>query len=106
VHDLRDVCFGIPCTLAFQFRDLNIEGTVPIEELCPLQNLREFDLDGGKLEGPVPDGFENCFPELKEIDLVTNPLLYTAINLLCSLMVSLSCILLLRLTSPTFSRLQ
>jgi hypothetical protein len=49
-------------------------GPVPLAELCPLSRLREFDIDGGGLEGPLPGGFGACFPELREIDLSYNEL--------------------------------
>lgn len=54
--------------------DLLVEGPVPLKELCPFTSLREFDLDGGKLTGSIPVGFDACFPELKEIDLSYNSL--------------------------------
>ncbi|KAL4436980.1 hypothetical protein ABPG75_004119 [Micractinium tetrahymenae] len=54
--------------------DYSIEGAVPLAELCPLKSLREFDVDGGKLTGPIPAGFAQCFPELIELDLSYNSL--------------------------------
>lgn len=54
--------------------DYKIEGAVPIEELCNFPQLREFDVDGGWLEGPIPGGFGTCFKELEEIDLSYNNL--------------------------------
>lgn len=54
--------------------DYNIEGTIPLEEACKMSYLREFDFDGGKLEGSIPDYFHECFPDLKEIDLSYNRL--------------------------------
>ncbi|PRW34079.1 glycoside hydrolase isoform A [Chlorella sorokiniana] len=52
--------------------DYSIEGEVPIKELCPLKGLREFDVDGGKLTGPIPTEFATCFPIVREIDLSYN----------------------------------
>lgn len=52
--------------------DYKTTGTLPIEELCPLSNLRELDLDGGRLEGNIPTNFAECFPELLELDLSYN----------------------------------
>lgn len=54
--------------------DYSIEGAVPLEELCPLSGLVEFDVDGGLLAGPIPTGFARCFPELRELDLSYNRL--------------------------------
>lgn len=54
--------------------DYSIEGAVPLPELCPLASLREFDVDGGRLTGPIPTGFAQCFPELIELDLSYNSL--------------------------------
>ncbi len=51
--------------------DYGIEGPVP-EELCAFDKLTEYDVDGGKLEGPIPTWFAQCFPRLREIDLSYN----------------------------------
>jgi hypothetical protein len=42
---------------------------VPFAELCPLKHLRELDLDGNKLTGPLPDWAPHCWPKLRELDL-------------------------------------
>jgi hypothetical protein len=34
-------------------QDVNVDGPVP-REFCALSALREFDLDGGQLTGPIP----------------------------------------------------
>ncbi|KIY97941.1 hypothetical protein MNEG_10022 [Monoraphidium neglectum] len=51
--------------------DVNIDGPVP-RELCMFHNLREFDLDGGHLTGPIPIWVKDCFPKLEEFDLSYN----------------------------------
>lgn len=43
-------------------------------EMCQFKTLREFDLDGGWLEGPIPSNYSVCFPDLQEIDLSYNRL--------------------------------
>ncbi len=57
-----------------QIADSPLGGPVPLAELCPLSRLREFDIDGAGLEGPLPGGFGACFPELRELDLSYNEL--------------------------------
>ena len=37
--------------------------------LCPFVHLRELDLDGSHLTGPLPRWVADCFPHLKELDL-------------------------------------
>lgn len=56
--------------------DLAIEGTLESMEkvLCPFRHLRELDLDGGRLVGPIPDFIGACFPHLLELDLSHNQL--------------------------------
>ena len=51
--------------------DLGIEGTLESlkSALCPLSHLRELDLDGSHLTGPLPVWIADCFPYLKELDL-------------------------------------
>lgn len=51
--------------------DLRIDGPAP-RELCLFEHLRELDLDGGRLSGPVPDFLSRCFPKLAEFDLSYN----------------------------------
>lgn len=48
----------------------------PTLRLYPLQPRAsaEFDVDGGRLTGPIPTGFAQCFPELIELDLSYNSL--------------------------------
>lgn len=36
--------------------------------------LREFDLDGNRFSGPIPDWLQTCFPGLYELDLSFNEL--------------------------------
>ena len=40
-----------------------------IAVLCPFRHLRELDLDGSALTGPIPRWIADCFPHLKELDL-------------------------------------
>ena len=42
-------------TLFLLSADLGLTGPVPFAELCPLKHLRELDLDGNKLTGPIPE---------------------------------------------------
>lgn len=60
----------------FHITDYDVEGPVPLLELCGFHSLREFDLDGGALTGSIPSGsaFASCFPNLTEIDLSYNQL--------------------------------
>lgn len=51
--------------------DLRIDGPVP-RELCLFSELRELDLDGGRLSGPIPEFVSSCFPNLAEFDLSYN----------------------------------
>ena len=37
-----------------------------------MTHLRELDLDGGNLVGPVPHLLGECFPDLEELDLSYN----------------------------------
>ncbi|CAD7704680.1 unnamed protein product [Ostreobium quekettii] len=53
--------------------DLRIDGPVP-RELCLFTELRELDLDGGRLSGPLPEFLSTCFPRLAEFDLSYNRL--------------------------------
>jgi hypothetical protein len=41
-------------------------------ELCLFPTLRELDLDGGHLDGPIPEWLPECFPALEELDLSYN----------------------------------
>ena len=56
--------------------DLAIEGTLDSmrDVLCPFTHLRELDIDGGRLKGPVPRWIGECFPRLLELDLSHNEL--------------------------------
>jgi len=49
--------------------DLGIEGTLeslkPV--LCPFVHLRELDMDGSHLTGPIPEWIADCFPHLSEL---------------------------------------
>ena len=56
--------------------DLNIEGSFEtlLRVLCPFSHLRELDLDGGRLVGPIPEYLGTCFPKLTELDLSHNNL--------------------------------
>ena len=55
--------------------DLNIEGTLAsLDVLCRFRHLRELDLDGGRLRGPIPSWLGECFPHLTELDLSHNRL--------------------------------
>ena len=56
--------------------DLAIEGTLDSmrDVLCPFTHLRELDIDGGRLTGPVPRWIGECFPRLLELDLSHNEL--------------------------------
>ncbi|KAJ9513688.1 hypothetical protein QJQ45_015442, partial [Haematococcus lacustris] len=64
--------------------DVNLDGPVP-RQFCALRNLREFDLDGGQLTGPIPrwllepnpDPAANgtlCGSNIQELDLSSNRL--------------------------------
>ena len=37
--------------------------------LCPFRHLRELDLDGSFLTGPIPRWIADCFPHLKGVPL-------------------------------------
>jgi hypothetical protein len=55
--------------------DLNVEGELDaLDALCAFSHLRELDLDGGRLTGPIPRWLGRCFPELTELDLSHNRL--------------------------------
>eukprot|EP00877_Chromochloris_zofingiensis_P012470 jgi/Chrzof1/7477/Cz02g25120.t1 len=54
------------------FSQLNIDGAVP-RELCVFKRVREFDMKGGHLTGPLPHWTE-CLPGIQEFDLVNNRL--------------------------------
>jgi hypothetical protein len=51
--------------------DTHIDGPVP-RELCAFSKLRELDLDGGHLTGPIPEWLVDCFQGLAELDLSYN----------------------------------
>ena len=51
--------------------DTLIDGPVP-RELCAFSKLRELDLDGGHLTGPIPEWLVDCFQGLAELDLSYN----------------------------------
>jgi hypothetical protein len=51
--------------------DTHIDGPVP-RELCAFSKLRELDLDGGHLTGPIPEWLVDCFERLAELDLSYN----------------------------------
>ena len=51
--------------------DMRINGTLP-EELCWFPNLRELDMDGGELYGPLPSWISTCFTALTELDMSYN----------------------------------
>ena len=51
--------------------DLRVDGPVP-RELCLFRELRELDLDGGRLTGPIPEFLASCFPNLAELDMSFN----------------------------------
>ncbi|KAI8466186.1 MAG: hypothetical protein J3K34DRAFT_434556 [Monoraphidium minutum] len=53
--------------------DVNLDGPVP-RELCLFEHLREFDIDGGHITGPIPTWIRDCFPRLEELDLSYNRL--------------------------------
>jgi hypothetical protein len=50
---------------------MHVPAAVP-RELCLFPHLRELDLDGGHLDGPIPDWLPGCFPALEELDLSYN----------------------------------
>lgn len=50
---------------------MRVDGPVP-RELCLFSELRELDLDGGRLTGPIPDFISTCFQELAELDMSYN----------------------------------
>ena len=52
---------------------MKVLGTVP-RELCEFKDLRELDLDGGRLSGPLPDWIPRCFTALAELDFSYNNL--------------------------------
>ncbi|KAJ9513826.1 hypothetical protein QJQ45_020902 [Haematococcus lacustris] len=65
-------------------QDVNLDGPVP-RQFCALRSLREFDLDGGQLTGPIPrwllepnpDPAANgtlCGSNIQELDLSSNRL--------------------------------
>ena len=55
--------------------DLNVEGELDaLDALCAFSHLRELDLDGGRLTGPIPRWLGRRFPELTELDLSHNRL--------------------------------
>lgn len=41
--------------------DLKINGPMP-RELCLFPEIRELDLDGGRITGPIPDWIGTCAP--------------------------------------------
>lgn len=51
--------------------DLHLTGPVP-QPLCVFSHLREFDMDGSCMTGPIPDWFPKCFKDLVELDLSFN----------------------------------
>lgn len=51
--------------------DMRVDGPIP-RELCLFEHLRELDLDGGRLSGPLPEFLSTCFPNLAEMDLSYN----------------------------------
>lgn len=53
--------------------DMRVDGPIP-RELCLFEHLRELDMDGGRLSGPLPEFLSTCFPELAEMDLSYNRL--------------------------------
>ncbi|GMH43783.1 hypothetical protein BSKO_11717 [Bryopsis sp. KO-2023] len=53
--------------------DMRVDGPIP-RELCLFEYLRELDLDGGRLSGPIPEFVSTCFPDLAEMDLSYNRL--------------------------------
>eukprot|EP00210_Caulerpa_lentillifera_P009351 g8915.t1 len=53
--------------------DMRVDGPVP-RELCLFPELRELDLDGGRLTGPIPEFLSSCFIELAELDMSYNRL--------------------------------
>ena len=70
----KDAVWGLVTNI--HLSDLAIEGTLESMEgvLCPFRHLRELDLDGGRLTGPVPGFIGRCFPHLTELDLSHNQL--------------------------------
>ena len=56
--------------------DLKTTGTLASlgPALCPFNHLRELDLDGGRLTGPLPHWLVDCYPYLRELDLSFNQL--------------------------------
>eukprot|EP01025_Chloroclados_australasicus_P014660 TRINITY_DN1688_c0_g2_i2.p2 TRINITY_DN1688_c0_g2~~TRINITY_DN1688_c0_g2_i2.p2 ORF type:complete len:275 (-),score=20.22 TRINITY_DN1688_c0_g2_i2:195-1019(-) len=53
--------------------DQRVVGPIP-RELCLFNQLREFDIDGGRFSGPIPDWLSFCFPHLAELDMSFNRL--------------------------------
>lgn len=51
--------------------DMRVDGPIP-RELCLFEHLRELDIDGGRLSGPLPEFLSTCFPDLAEMDLSYN----------------------------------
>lgn len=60
--------------IAHDGTDLGLEGLAPFSELCAFKYLRELDLDGNELSGPLPDWAPGCWPQLRELDLSWTPL--------------------------------
>eukprot|EP01023_Acetabularia_acetabulum_P023869 TRINITY_DN231_c1_g1_i1.p1 TRINITY_DN231_c1_g1~~TRINITY_DN231_c1_g1_i1.p1 ORF type:complete len:281 (+),score=49.54 TRINITY_DN231_c1_g1_i1:180-1022(+) len=69
--DLSDGQPGIVTNI--HLSDLKLDGPIP-RELCLFKELRELDLDGGRLSGPIPDWIGLCFPSLAELDISYNRL--------------------------------
>ena len=51
--------------------DQRLTGPVP-QQACLFRNLKELDLDGGRLSGTIPEFLTTCFPDLNELDLSYN----------------------------------
>lgn len=69
-----DLSGGQPGILTnIHLSDQRLEGPVP-REFCLFNQLREFDIDGGRFSGPIPEWLFFCFPHLAEMDMSFNRL--------------------------------
>eukprot|EP01023_Acetabularia_acetabulum_P008970 TRINITY_DN1394_c0_g1_i4.p3 TRINITY_DN1394_c0_g1~~TRINITY_DN1394_c0_g1_i4.p3 ORF type:complete len:256 (+),score=34.53 TRINITY_DN1394_c0_g1_i4:936-1703(+) len=69
-----DLSQGQPGILTnIHLSDQRLEGPIP-REFCLFNQLREFDIDGGRFSGPIPEWISFCFPHLAELDMSFNRL--------------------------------
>eukprot|EP01026_Neomeris_dumetosa_P027553 TRINITY_DN22395_c0_g1_i3.p2 TRINITY_DN22395_c0_g1~~TRINITY_DN22395_c0_g1_i3.p2 ORF type:complete len:299 (-),score=37.39 TRINITY_DN22395_c0_g1_i3:99-926(-) len=69
-----DLSNGQPGILTnIHLSDQRLDGPIP-REFCLFNQLREFDIDGGRFSGPIPEWIPFCFPFLAELDMSFNRL--------------------------------